>query len=70
MKSKRENKGHIIDLWSLSKDNKLPCILCEDNEMTYTRTAIIKHLIKVHNWKPSDAKEAFKEIKVNDAEII
>ena len=65
MKSKKD-KMILIDLWSLTKDHKLSCVKCdESSNEVYTRKGLIKHLIKVHGWKPEDAKNAFKEIDVS-----
>jgi len=50
----------ILDVWSFNKDKKLPCAFCDKR---FTRTRIIKHLVKEHDWKLRDAKEAFKEIE-------
>ncbi len=50
----------ILDVWSLNKNKKLPCIFCDKE---FTRTGMINHLVKEHDWKLSDAKEAFKEIE-------
>jgi uncharacterized C2H2 Zn-finger protein len=67
MKSKKKETEVIIDVWSLSKNHKLPCHICEKE---FTRTGLIKHLIKDHNWKPEDAKNAFKEVKLKKGQAV
>jgi hypothetical protein len=68
MKAKNKKEEVVIlDVWSLRKNHKLPCALCEKE---YTRAGLIKHLIKEHNWEPSTAKNAFKEVKLKDGQKI
>jgi uncharacterized C2H2 Zn-finger protein len=69
-KSKKEEVV-ILDVWSLRKNHKLPCTKCDETAKDeYTRKELIKHLIKVHNWEPSAAKSAFKEVKPKDGQKI
>jgi uncharacterized C2H2 Zn-finger protein len=67
MKTKKKETEVIIDLWNLDKDHKLPCALCEKE---FTRKGLINHLIKEHNWKPEDAKNAFKEVKLEKGQAV
>jgi len=62
-----KNDVFIIDVWNLQENHKLPCHLCEKE---YTRLGMINHLVKQHGWKRPDAKNAFKEIKLENGQKI
>jgi uncharacterized C2H2 Zn-finger protein len=67
MGTKKKGTEFVIDVWSLNKNHKLPCGLCEKE---FSRKGLIAHLIKEHNWKPEDAKNAFKEIKLAKGQVV
>lgn len=67
MKSKKKATEVIIDVWSLNKNHKLPCLVCEKE---FTRKGLITHLVKEHQWKSEDAKNAFKEVNIKKGQAI
>jgi uncharacterized C2H2 Zn-finger protein len=67
MKSKKTTTEVLMDVWSLSKDHKLPWPRCEKE---FTRKEKIAHLIKAHKWKPADARDALKKVKLKKGQAV